>query len=142
MCVHVCVCVCVCAHTQSHLTLCNPMNCSPPGFSVHRMLQERTLEWVAIYSSRGSSRPTYQTHVSCIHCIGRWILYHCLTWEAILSLYIHTCIYIHIYIFLLKIQSIFFSTLVEMVFNFKLKFNLQCCQFPVCRKVVQLYECV
>ena len=33
---------------QSYLTLCDPMDCSPPGFSVHLILQARTLEWVAI----------------------------------------------------------------------------------------------
>ena len=38
------------------LTLCNPMDCSPPGFSVHRILQARVLEWVVIPSSRGSSQ--------------------------------------------------------------------------------------
>ena len=37
------------------LTLCNPMNCSPPGSSVHRISQARILEWFAIFSSRGSS---------------------------------------------------------------------------------------
>ena len=37
-------------------TLCNPTDCSPPGFSVHRILQARILEWVAIPFSRGSSR--------------------------------------------------------------------------------------
>jgi len=42
---------------QSHPTLCNPMDCSPPGFSVHGILQARILEWVAISFSRGSSRP-------------------------------------------------------------------------------------
>ena len=40
---------------QSRLTLCNPMVCSPQGFSVHGLLQERILEWVAISFSRGSS---------------------------------------------------------------------------------------
>ena len=38
-------------------TLCDPMDCSPPGSSVHGILQARTLEWVAISSSRGSSQP-------------------------------------------------------------------------------------
>ena len=38
-------------------TLCNPINCSPPGFSVHEILQARILEWVAISFSRGSSQP-------------------------------------------------------------------------------------
>ena len=38
---------------QSHLTLCNPMDCSPPGSSVRRIIQARILEWVAIPSTRG-----------------------------------------------------------------------------------------
>ena len=42
---------------QSCLTLCNPMDCSPLGSSVHGILQARILEWVAISSSRGSSKP-------------------------------------------------------------------------------------
>ena len=40
---------------QSYLTLCDPMDCSPPGSSVHSVLQARILEWVAIPFSRGSS---------------------------------------------------------------------------------------
>ena len=51
---------------QSGLTLCNPMDCSPPGSSVHGILQARLLEWVTIPLSRGSSRPRDQTQVSCI----------------------------------------------------------------------------
>ena len=41
---------------QSYPTLCNPMDCSPPGSSVHGILQARILEWVAMPSSRGSSQ--------------------------------------------------------------------------------------
>ena len=41
--------------SQSCLTLCNPMNCSPPGSSVHGILQARILEWVAMPFSRGFS---------------------------------------------------------------------------------------
>ena len=41
--------------SQLCLTLCDPMDCSPPGSSVHRIFQVRILEWVAIPSSRGSS---------------------------------------------------------------------------------------
>ena len=40
---------------QSCLTLCDPMDCSPPGSSVHGILQARILEWVAMPFSRGSS---------------------------------------------------------------------------------------
>ena len=53
---------------QSCPTLCGPVDCSPPGFSVRGILQARILEWVAIPFSRGSSRP------GLLHC--RQILYH------------------------------------------------------------------
>ena len=43
--------------TQSSPTLCDPMDCSSPGFSVHGILQARILEWTDIPSSRGSSPP-------------------------------------------------------------------------------------
>ena len=52
--------------TQSCPIICNPVDCSPPGSSVHGFLQARLLEWVAISFSRGSSRPRGQTQVSCI----------------------------------------------------------------------------
>ena len=54
-----------CSVAQSCPTLCNPMDCSPPGSSVHGALQGRTLEWVAMPSSRGSSRPRDRTLISC-----------------------------------------------------------------------------
>ena len=46
--------------------LCNPMDYSPPGYSVHEILQARILEWVAISFSKESSKPRDQTWVSCI----------------------------------------------------------------------------
>ena len=52
-------------------TLCDPRDCSPPGSSVHGILQARLLEWVAMPSLRGSSQPRDQTHISCVSCIGR-----------------------------------------------------------------------
>ena len=58
-----CVCVCVCVagwvgvRAQSCLTLCDSMDCSPPGSSVHGVLQARILKWVATFCSRGFSRP-------------------------------------------------------------------------------------
>ena len=61
------------------------MDCSPPGFLVHRIFQGRILEWVASSFSRGSSWPRGQTHISCVSCTGRWILYHRATWEAYLT---------------------------------------------------------
>ena len=51
---------------QLCLTLCDPIGCSPPGSSVHEILQAGTLEWVAIPFFRASSQPRDQTQVSCI----------------------------------------------------------------------------
>ena len=52
--------------TQSYSTLCKPMDCILPGSSVHGILQERVLEWVAILFSRASSPARDWTPVSCI----------------------------------------------------------------------------
>ena len=51
---------------QLCLTLCNSMDCSLSGSSVHWIFQERVLEWGAISFSRGSSQPRDRTWVSCI----------------------------------------------------------------------------
>ena len=59
----------VCACTQSCPTLCGPMDCRPPGSSIHGILQAKILKWVAISYSRGSSQPRDRTRVS---CIGKW----------------------------------------------------------------------
>ena len=47
-------------------TLCNPMDCSPPGSPIHGISQARLREWVAIFFSRASSQPRDRTWVSCI----------------------------------------------------------------------------
>ena len=52
------------------LTLCDPMDCTTPGSSVHGILQARILEWVVIHFSRGSSQPRDQIQVS--HITGRF----------------------------------------------------------------------
>ena len=66
VCVCVCVwCVCVCV-AQLCPTLCNPMDCSLPGSSVHGIFQARVLEWVAIPFLRISSQARDRTTVSCI----------------------------------------------------------------------------
>ena len=59
---------------QSCPTLCDPIDCSPPGSSVHGILQARILEGVATPSSRGSSRPRDPALVSCISRFGRCFL--------------------------------------------------------------------
>ena len=68
---YLCVLACMLSHF-CHVWLCDPMDCSPPGSSVHGILQTRILEWVAIPFSRGSSWPRDQTHLSL----------HLLHWQA------------------------------------------------------------
>ena len=74
------------AHWLSHVQLCHPMGCNPQGSSAHEISQERILQRVAISPSRGSSWPRDQTCISCVSCIGRWILFHCATWEVKIAL--------------------------------------------------------
>ena len=59
---------------ESCLTLCNPMDCSPPGSSVHGISQARILEWVTVSFSRRSSQPKELTWVTCIAggCFTIW----------------------------------------------------------------------
>ena len=52
-------------------TLCDPMDCSMPGTSIHELLQARILEWVAMPFFRGSSQ---STHISYVSCLGRHFL--------------------------------------------------------------------
>ena len=63
-----------CVHAkliQSCLTLCDPMDYSLPGYSVHGILQAGILAWAAIPFSRGSSQPRDQTQVSFVSCMGK-----------------------------------------------------------------------
>ena len=60
---------------QSCLTLCNPMDCSPPGSSVHGISQARILEWVAISFSRWSSQPRDRASVSSVSFIAGRFFY-------------------------------------------------------------------
>ena len=67
---------------QSYLILCNPTDCSLPGFSLHGIPQARIPESVAVFFSRASSWPRDQTCVSWVTCISKQILYHWATWKA------------------------------------------------------------
>ena len=87
---------------QSSLILCDPMDCSPPGSSIHGIFQARILEWGAMPSSR-SSPPRDWTHViSCICCIPGTFFYCWANREVPYTyvyvythIYIHTCTYIY-----------------------------------------------
>ena len=65
------------AQLLSHIWLCDGLDCSPPGSSVHRIFLERILEWVASISSW----PRDWTCISWVSCIGRQVLNHWTTWE-------------------------------------------------------------
>ena len=66
VCIHTYVCVCVCVLSRSvGVTLYNTMDCSPPGSSVHGILQARIMEWVVIPFSKGSSGPRNQAQTFC-----------------------------------------------------------------------------
>ena len=69
-------CCCRCLVAQSCLTLCHPMGCSPPGSSVHGILQARILEGVAMFSSKRFSQPKYRTWIACISCTAGGFFYH------------------------------------------------------------------
>ena len=61
---------------QSCPTFCDLIDCSPPGSSVHGILQARILEWVSVPSSRRSSRLRDWALVSYIPCLAKWFLYY------------------------------------------------------------------
>ena len=58
------ICAVLCLVAQSYQTLCNPVDCSPPGSSVMGILQARILEWVTMPSSRGCSQPVIKPRFS------------------------------------------------------------------------------
>ena len=74
---------CLCSVVQSCVTLCDPLDHSPPGSSVCGISQARILEWVSITFSRGSSWPRDRI---CVSCIGGQSLYHWAIWEAPLTM--------------------------------------------------------
>ena len=76
------ICVVLCSVAQSCLTLCDPVDCSPPGSSVRGVLPARILEWVAMISSRGSSQPRDWTCITCVSCTVVRFFTHWATWEA------------------------------------------------------------
>ena len=83
--IHLLPCVCACLLAQLCLTLGNLYSLadySLSGSSAHVIFQARRLEWVTISSFRGSSQHRDRTHISCVSCIGRQILYLWATQDA------------------------------------------------------------
>ena len=73
---YIAMCACVLSHysrVQHCVMLWTVARQTPLSMEI---LQARLLEWVAMPSSRGSSRPRGRTHISYVSCIDRWVLYH------------------------------------------------------------------
>ena len=75
------VCMCMLIFSVVSDSLCDLMDCSPLGSSVHGIFCTRILEWAAISSSRDLPSSEIET-VSSASRLGKWILYHCATLEA------------------------------------------------------------
>ena len=103
------LCAVLCAKSlQSCLTLCHPMDCSPPASTAHGILQARILEWIVMPSSRGSFRPRDQTGISYVSCIVRQagrLFAKSTNWETI-SKYLLTCDIVHVVLFSCNINAI------------------------------------
>ena len=135
--------------TQSCPTLCDPMDHSPPGSSIHRILQARILGWVAISFSRiyyihiYNSISIYELYVYVYKCICMYMYIHvymyvyvcicvCICMEnysytAIYNVYIY--IYIYLYIYVSSHVSMFIYIYIFFFFN---GITLDTCFFPLC----------
>ena len=111
---------------------CDPLSSS----SVHGISQARILEWIAV--SRGSPWPRNQTCSSCSFCIGRYILYHWVTWEPRLLSLLHqylTCFGVF-HLNINKQATSWFHTLLQTFPQYKLLFTAEhverCCLHTFC----------
>ena len=103
--------------TQLCQTLCDPLDCSPPGSSVHWISKARILEWIGICFSRGSSQPRDWTHISCL--AGRFVTTeppgekkkkkYIYIYIYIIYMYVGVCVCIYIYIYIYNTYILFFS---------------------------------
>ena len=78
--IYACNLICICCCLPALSDPCVPVDCGPTGSFVHRISQARILGWLAISISSESSWSRDRAHIS---CIGRYVLYHCATWEAL-----------------------------------------------------------
>ena len=99
------ICTCMLSHF-SCVRLCDPVDQSPPGSSVHGISQARILGWVAISSSRGSFPPRNQTCISYVSFIGQQVLYY----QCDLgNPYVYVCKNIVKYIFKICVLCVYYN---------------------------------
>ena len=123
---NMCAC-CVLSHLSHIWLLVTPMDCSPPGSSVHGTSQAKIVEWIAISSSRGSYQPRESNlHLLCLlHWQAYFFFYHWNTWEAhmtFIKIIAHTdsrCSYFSLSVAFICPFSLIFFALVKNGFNGK-----------------------
>ena len=81
------VCLCACLVPQSYPTLCDPMDCSPPGSSIHEIFQARILEWVPFPTPGDLPDPGIKPISLASPALAGRFFYHCATWEAYMFVY-------------------------------------------------------
>ena len=133
----------VLAVAQLCLTLCDPVDCSPPGSSIHGILQARILEWAAISSSRGSSQPRDWTRVS---SIGRRILHCWATWEvrSLLSFFcvIHAPINFIRNAYIFTVIMLLYNMVLENMLKSLTQFSFLILQGRVQKTALKLHVCI
>ena len=91
--IYICICICICCAVLSLVLLFwDPMDCNPPGSSVHGISKGWMLEWIVISPSRGSFQSRDRTHIS---GIGKWIFTTESPGKPIYILHIHTHTHTH-----------------------------------------------
>ena len=91
---------------QSRLTLCDPLDCSPPGSSVHEILHARILEWVFLSFSRGSFRSRDQTRVSCIE--GSPKVLRGMQWFLFMSILLYLVSFLRARLYLIHLNTFYY----------------------------------
>ena len=96
----VCVCVCMlCLAVPLYPTPWDPLHFSPPGYTVHGIVQARILEWVAVSFSRGSSQPRDQNSVFCVSCTAdRFFTCWATPYIICMCVCVYVCAYRYIFI--------------------------------------------
>ena len=77
-----CYILCVCSVIQLCPAICDPMDCSPQAPLSMGCSQEEHWSWLPFPPPVHFPEPRDQSHISCVFCIGWWVLYHWATWEA------------------------------------------------------------
>ena len=118
-----CICVCdLCLVAHSCPTLCHPMDYSPPGSSVHGILQARILEWVAMPSSKGSSQPRDPTQVS--HSAGEFF-------TAWATREVHIYVYMYVNVYMYRVTSVTMWLYVVQISSMPDIVSINLCQIPL-----------